>query len=133
MTHAPRAINPWQWQDPLSFSQAVETAASGKVLYCSGQTSVDAAGLPLHAGNMRAQLEQAFANLRVLLAQSGYGPGDLVRLNYYTTDMAAFNAAYDVVTRELQSCAVKPSGTLLAVAGLAHPALLVEIEATAVR
>ncbi|MEI7949690.1 MAG: hypothetical protein WCI66_05545 [Gammaproteobacteria bacterium] len=39
-----RNINPWTWQDPLAFSQAMETDASSKVLYCAGQISVDADG-----------------------------------------------------------------------------------------
>ncbi len=128
-----RNINPWLWQDPLSFSQAVETDAGGKVLYCSGQTSVDADGKPLHLDDMRAQIAQAFDNLATVLAQSGYMLTQVVRLNYYTTDMAAFNAAYDVVTEYLRECSIKPSGTLLGVATLAMPGLLVELEATAVR
>lgn len=128
-----RNINPWQWQDKLSFSQAVEASGSSKVLYCSGQTSVDADGYALHLGDMRQQMIQAFDNLETLLAQSGYTLADVVRLNYYTTDMAAFNTSYDVVTERLRAYAIKPSGTLLGVAQLAHPDLMVEIEATAVK
>ncbi|HTR00964.1 MAG TPA: RidA family protein [Candidatus Acidoferrum sp.] len=126
-----RNINPWLWQDKLSFSQAVE--ASGTVLYCAGQASVDAAGYPIHIGDMRTQMIQAFDNLATLLAQSGYTFANVVRLNYYTTDVAAFHASYDVVTERLRDCPVKPSGSLLGVSELALPDLLVEIEATAVR
>ena len=128
-----RNFNPWSWQDPLAFSQAVETQAAGKVLYCAGQTSVDADGKPLHAGDMRRQITQAFDNLATLLAHSGYTLAHVVRLNYYTTDMAAFNAAYDVVVERLRTCPVKPCGNLLGVTTLAIPGLLVELEATAVR
>ena len=128
-----RKINPWQWQDPLAFSQAIECDASGKVLYCSGQTSVDADGNPLHAGNMAAQISQAFDNLATVLAAAGYDMSHVVRLNYYTTDMDAFNAAYAEVSRRLTPHGLQPAGTLLQVAKLAIPALMVEIEATAVR
>lgn len=128
-----RNINPWQWQDPLSFSQAVEVEASGKVLYCAGQLSVDANGNALHIGDMRKQINQAFDNLDQLLAQSGYTLGHVVRLNYYTTDMPAFLAAYDVVTERLRECTIKPSGCLLGFSALATPGLMIEIEATAVR
>ena len=128
-----RNINPWTWQDALGFSQAVETAASGKVLYCAGQLSVDADGKPLHLGNMQKQLAQAFDNLHTLLAQSGYTMAQVVRLNYYTTDMPAFLAAYAVIGERLRECPIKPSGCLLGIATLAIQGLMVEVEATAVR
>ena len=128
-----RNINPWQWQDSLSFSQAVETTGAGKVLYCAGQLSVDADGNPLHVGDMRKQIMQAFDNLATLLSHGGYSMEHVVRLNYYTTDMAAFLAAYDVVTERSRAFPVKPSGTLLGMATLAVPGLMIEIEATAVK
>ena len=126
-------INPWQWQDALAFSQAIEVSASGKVLYCSGQTSVDADGRVVHADDMPAQIGKAFANLETVLMAAGYNLSHVVRLNYYTTDMDAFNAAYGEVTKRLSPRGLQPAGTLLQVARLAMPGLLVEIEATAVK
>lgn len=126
-------INPWQWQDPLAFSQAVVAADTGKVLYCSGQTSVDADGKPLHAGNMAAQIAQAFANLETVLSAAGFNLSQVVRLNYYTTDMDAFNAAYGEIVQRLSPLKLQPAGTLLEVRRLAMPDLMVEIEATAVQ
>jgi 2-iminobutanoate/2-iminopropanoate deaminase len=128
-----RNINPWQWQDPLAFSQAVEVTSVGKVLYCAGQTAVDAEGRPLFAGDMRRQIEQAFDNLNTVLAKAGFALNQVVRLNYYTTNMAVFNAEYDVVVKRLAAACVQPAGTLLGVATLAFPELLIEIEATAVQ
>jgi enamine deaminase RidA (YjgF/YER057c/UK114 family) len=126
-------INPWQWQDTLAFSQAIEVSASGKVLYCSGQTSVDAEGRVVHAGDMAAQIGKAFANLETVLMAAGYNLSHVVRLNYYTTDMDAFNAAYGAVIEHLTPRGLQPAGTLLQVANLAMPGMLVEIEATAVK
>ena len=126
-------INPWQWQNPLAFSQAIETSAAGKVKYCAGQTSVNAEGAVLHEGNMAKQIGQAFANLATVLLAGGYGMRDVVRLNYYTTDMQAFNAAYGEVIQRLAPNGLQPAGTLLQVSQLAMPGLLVEIEATAVK
>jgi enamine deaminase RidA (YjgF/YER057c/UK114 family) len=126
-------INPWQWQDKLAFSQAVVAAEATRVLYCSGQTSVDADGKPLHAGNMAAQMAQAFDNLETVLTASGFNLSQVVRLNYYTTDMDAFNAAYGEILQRLSPLTLQPAGTLLEVRRLAAPELLVEIEATAVQ
>lgn len=127
-----RRINPWQWQDRYGFSQAIEVSNAGRVLYCAGQASVDDTGNPVHVGDMRKQIEQAFRNLESVLAAAGLGLASVVRLNYYTTDVDAFMSASDVVGRVLTAAACQPSGTLLGVTKLAFPGLMVEIEATAV-
>lgn len=126
-----RTINPWAWQDALGFSQAIEVTGAGKVLYCAGQTSVDADGRPLHAGDMGAQLGVALDNLETVLGQAGYALANVVRLNYYVTDVDGFFAHQDVLLTRLSAAGVQPSGTLLGVTRLAFPELLVEIEATA--
>src|SRR5688500_11996055 len=82
-----KIIDPWTWQDQFGFSQAVDVRGAQRVLYCAGQTSVDADGNPLHAGNMAAQLTQALDNLETVLRQAGLGLGNVVRLNYYVTDI----------------------------------------------
>ena len=49
-------INPWKWQDQFGFSQAIEVKSAERVLYCAGQTSTDAAGKVMHAGDMKGQI-----------------------------------------------------------------------------
>jgi enamine deaminase RidA (YjgF/YER057c/UK114 family) len=126
-----RKINPWKWQDQYAFSQGIETTNASRVLYCAGQASVDDNGRPVHAGDMRKQLDQAFRNLETVLKAAGYGLANVVRLNYYTTDVEGFLSASDVVGERLAGSA--PPGTLLGVAKLAFPGLMVEIEATAAK
>jgi len=126
-----KAINPWRWQDALHFAQGVETRGAGRVLYCAGQTSVDPEGRVLHRGDMAGQLARAFDNLETLLSQAGLTLANVVRLNYYVTDLEAFEGARDVIVARLGSLAIKPCGSLLGVARLSHPDLLVELEATA--
>ena len=126
------AVNPWRWQDQFNFSQAVTVEGARRVVFCAGQTSVDASGNLLHPGDMGAQLHSAFDNLETVLAASGCTLANVVRLNYYVTDVDAFAAAGPVVAQRLAACAVKPCGTLLGVGRLFHPDLLVEMEATAV-
>lgn len=127
-----RAVNPWTWQDAFGFSQGVELAGGGRWLVCSGQTSVDADGNPLHAGDMAAQLRQAFDNLEAVLKAAGLDLRHVVRLNYYTTDVAAYlKASAEVAERLGSTGGPPPAGTLLGVAALFHPDILIEIEATA--
>jgi enamine deaminase RidA (YjgF/YER057c/UK114 family) len=56
----------------------------------------------------------------------------VVRLNYYTRDVAAFLEAGSTYGPRLHAAGCQPASTLLGVASLAFPDLLVEIEATAV-
>ena len=128
-----RKINPWKWQDQYGFSQGIEVTNASRVLYCAGQASVDENGNPVHVGDMRKQIEQAFRNLETVLKASGMGLANLVRLNYYTTDVDAFLSAADVFHGRLSAAASQPPGTLLGVSRLAFPGLMIEIEATAVK
>ena len=130
MTHT-RAINPWTWQDVYGFSQALEVSGSAQWLVCSGQTSVDALGNPMHAGNMAAQLRQAFDNLEAVLKAAGMTLADVVRLNYYTTDVGGYLQAAASVADRFAAGGPPPAGTLLGVAALFHPDIMIEIEATA--
>jgi enamine deaminase RidA (YjgF/YER057c/UK114 family) len=84
-----KPVNPWDWSDKFGFSQAVEVTGATRTLYCAGQTSVDAEGNPIHPGNMEAQLAQAFDNLETVLAAAGMTLANVVRLNYYVTDIPA--------------------------------------------
>jgi enamine deaminase RidA (YjgF/YER057c/UK114 family) len=127
-----RVINPWTWQDQFGFVQALEVTGSERALFCAGQTSSDADGNPVHAGDMRAQLGQALDNLETVLREAGFELSQVVRLNTYTTDVDAFLEASEMVTARLAEAGCRPSATLLGVARLAFPEFLVELEATAV-
>lgn len=126
-----RAINPWTWQDALGFVQANEVSGAKRTVICAGQTSVDDSGTPQHAGDMAAQIRLAVDNLETVLRRAGLQLSDVVRLNYYTTDVDRFREAAAAGLRRLAEAGCKPASTLLGVARLFHPAILVEIEATA--
>ena len=127
-----RTVNPWSWQDSFGFSQAIEVSGAQRTIFCAGQTSTDEEGKPVHLNDMRAQINQAMDNLETVLRESGAGLSDVVRLNYYTTDVDLLLEAYDAVVGRLAEAGCQPTSTLLGVASLAFPELLVEIEATAV-
>jgi enamine deaminase RidA (YjgF/YER057c/UK114 family) len=126
-------VNPWTWQDKFGFVQGLEVrGVPERVLFCAGQTSTDADGAPLHAGDMRAQVAQALDNLETVLTQAGLTLGNVVRLNHYTTDVDAFFGAADVLGDRLQAAGCRPTSTLLGISRLAFPEFMIEIEVTAV-
>jgi enamine deaminase RidA (YjgF/YER057c/UK114 family) len=125
-----KAVNSWSWGDAFGFSQATEFSGHKRVLVCSGQTSVDENGSPVHAGDMNAQVKQAMENVGAVLKKAGMDYQNIVRLNFYTTDVDAFFAASPVIQGMMGGN--KPAGTLLGVARLAFPPLMIELEATAV-
>lgn len=125
-----RAINPWSWQDNFGFVQANEITGAQKVLYCSGQTSVDENGTPVHEGDMAAQAGKALDNLEAVLKDAGMELSNVVHLTIYTTDVDATIASLGAVGPRLAP--IKAAQTLIGVARLAFPPLMIEIEATAV-
>jgi len=131
MSTSHQAVNPWTWQDQFGFSQAITATPPSRLVFCAGQTSVDAEGAILHAADIGAQLAQSFNNLETVLQQAGADLSHVVRLNYYTTDVDGLLGVWHVIGERLGAAGCRPASTLLGVARLAFPELLIEIEATA--
>jgi enamine deaminase RidA (YjgF/YER057c/UK114 family) len=127
-----RIINPWTWQDNFGYVQANEVGGVQRTLFLAGQASVDEEGRPVHPEDMGAQLAQAMDNLETVLREAGAELSDVVRLNYYTTDVDRFFEAFGDAAGRMAGAGCRPASTLLGVQRLAFPELLVEIEATAV-
>jgi enamine deaminase RidA (YjgF/YER057c/UK114 family) len=128
-----RVVNPWTWQDQFGFVQANEISGAQRVLVCAGQGAVDADGTPMHAGDMRAQVALTLDNIETVLTSAGFGWADVVRLNYFTTDVDRFFEAADILGERLASSGCRPVSTLLGVTRLAFPEMLVEMEVTAMK
>jgi enamine deaminase RidA (YjgF/YER057c/UK114 family) len=127
-----KPINPWTWQDGFGFSQAIEVSGHQRTLICSGQTSVDENANPVHDGDIGAQLNKALDNLVAVLETAGMNLSNVVRINVYTTDVEGILANFGPYEARLQAAGCKPACTLLGVAKLFLPQLMVELEATAV-
>jgi enamine deaminase RidA (YjgF/YER057c/UK114 family) len=125
-------VNPWEWSVAFGFNQGELVEGGNKVLFCAGQTSVDAEGAPQHVGDMAAQLALSVDNLEAVLAGAGMTLANVVRLNVYTVDIDAFLEHSGALVERGASVGLAQTSTLLGVARLAFPELLVELEATAV-
>jgi enamine deaminase RidA (YjgF/YER057c/UK114 family) len=125
------AVNPWSWSVRFGFDQAQLVEGHQRVLVCSGQTAVDADGNPQHPGDMAAQLRLALDNLEAVLEGAGMALANVVRLNVYTTDVDTLLQHFAILTDRFGGADGRFASTLLGVARLAVPQLLVELEATA--
>ena len=126
------AVNPWPWSVAMGYNQGEVVSGQTRTLYCSGQAAMSGEGEPLHEGDMAAQLTSSLDNLEAVLAESGMSLTDLVRLNVHATDVDLLFAHYGVLAGRLGGAGAVPAMTILGVQRLALPALLVELEATAV-
>lgn len=114
----------------------VSVAAGSKLVFIAGQVARDADGGKVGEGDFAAQVEQAFRNVVTALVGVGGRPDDLARLTVYVVDwtldkMPLLVEGLNRATAESGSTPVPPS-SLIGVAALAEPDLMVEIEATAV-
>ncbi len=125
-------VNPWQWSVGMGFNQGELVSGHSRTLYCAGQAAMDADGKAQHAGDMAAQLALTIDNLEAVLAEAGMTLANLVRLNVYATDIDLLFQHYGVLVSRLAAAGVAPPGTMLGVARLAVPDLMVELEGTAV-
>jgi enamine deaminase RidA (YjgF/YER057c/UK114 family) len=123
-------VNPWEWSKAFGFSQAVELRGAERILICSGQTGIAEDGSPPSSSDMGDQVKKAFENLGGVLQATGLTASDVVKVNYYTTDVDELIAVLGPLASEFFGDNL-PASTLLGVARLAYPQI--EIEATAAR
>lgn len=126
------AVNPWTWSVEMGFHQGEIVCGHTRTLYCSGQTAMSGDGKPQHVDDMAAQLALSLDNLEAVLSEAGMSLANLVRLNVYTTDVDLLFQHYGVLGSRLGAAGVAPTTTMLGVTRLAIPALMVELEGTAV-
>lgn len=126
------AINPWSWSLNLGFDQAQLVDGQRRQLVCSGQDAVDADGQPQHPGDMAAQLEVALDNLEAVLAGGEMSIANIVRLNVYTTDVDDLFKHWTKLKDRVGNAGGRFATSVLGVARLAAPQLMVLLEATAV-
>lgn len=123
----PPALNPTN-----GFTHVV-TATGGKTIYVSGQVSVNEKAEVIGTGDMRAQVERVFENLKACLTAAGATFDDVVKITYFVTGLKPEHVPH---IREVRSkylnMAKPPASSLIGVAALVVPEWLIEIELVAV-
>ena len=111
------------------YSHAV--TGRGRWVATAGQVALDDAGKLVGAGDLEAQARQVFANLDRALAAAGASFADVIKLNFYLTDITLLPAVR-AVRDEYIDTARPPASTAVQVSALAMPDLMIEIEAWAI-
>ena len=123
-----------EYKSPFSAAFSVENA---KILLFSGCGPIPIYHTHPHdpvaeaewlAGGMREQTEKTFANIGTILSAAEAGFSHVVKLNIYLTDMTGQDILNEISARYFDP-AKPPPRTLVGVTELAHPKMLIEIEA----
>ena len=120
---------PGTWQQGRAFSPAVATAG-GRIVWLAGHGGLHGTDRTLE-GDFDGQSRQAFANLEATLAQAGGKLSDIVTMTVFITDSRDGNRFVEI-RKEFFPDANYPASALVTIAGLARPAMMVEIQAIAV-
>ncbi len=114
----------------------VAVATGSRLVFLAGQVARNADGEPVGPGDLAAQVEQALRNVTTAVEAVGGTFDDIAKLTIYVVGWSPeqLPALGEGVERAASALGIDPLRpiTLIGVAALAEPDLLVEIEAIAV-
>jgi len=115
---------------PLADYSQGWVVSGGKIIFLSGQISVDKNGDYVGEGDIALQTRTVLENIKGVLEGVGASMKDVIKVNIYTVDMVGYREAMRDIQRQYFPDNF-PASTLLEVKSLARPQFLVEIEAIA--
>ncbi len=117
--------NPYERR--VGYSRAVRV---GDFISVGGTTAINAEGVIASPNDAYGQTVHALTTIEWALEQAGASLDDVVNYRVYLTSRADIPAVSRALSETFKS--IRPTNTLVIVAGLADPAMLVEIEAQAI-
>lgn len=117
------------WEAVAGYSRAVVV---GNSCWVAGTTDAGPDGRSRHPGDAAAQARAIFEIVGGVLDEAGFTFRDVVRTRMFVTDIAASWEAVSRVHGDVFA-GIKPAATMVEVAALIDPSLLVEIEVDAFR
>jgi len=129
-------ISPPDLMQPVPYHH-VSIATGSRQVHVAGQIARDADGAPVSPRDLAGQVAQVLRNTAAGLRATGAGFDHVVRLTFYVTGwtpdrIEAFMAGVEQVREELSLPDPLPPASLIGVAYLFEPDVLVELEAIAV-
>jgi len=112
-----------------TYSHGIEVPANARWLYVSGQVGAAKDGKPREG--IEAQTDQAWENLKAILASAGMSMENVVKITTYLVDENHIEGYRKGRAKHLGD--FRPASTLVVVKRLAIPAWLVEVEAVAAK
>ena len=127
-----RRINPDGLSKSPAYTQVV-TAKPATVVWVAGQVAQNAKGEVVAKGDLKAQADQAWANVKTALAAAGATFRDVVKITQYVANYKP-SMRDDLRAARLRAMGnvEPPAATLVGVQSLATEDWLIEIEVTAV-
>ena len=116
------------WEATAGYSRAL---AVGDACFVSGTTDAGPGGASRHPGDAAGQARAVFAIIEGALTEAGFVLDEVVRTRMFIVDPADAEAVIAVHGERFRD--IQPASTLVVVARLIEPSLLVEIEADARR
>lgn len=123
----PAFSSPDDLSAPTGYSHVVSIPA-GRLVWTAGQVGIDAEGVV--AEGWEAQIRLTFQNVGRALAAGGADWSHVVKLTTYVVDLSEL-LLIRAVRDEHVDITRPPTSSLVQVAGLARPELLIEVEAVA--
>lgn len=114
------------WESIVGYSRAVQV---GNLIELSGTTAVRN-GLPVHPNDAYLQAKEIFAIAKETLEKAGASFSDVVRTRMYVTNIKDWEAVGKAHGEVFES--IRPATTLVEVSAFVDPAMLVEIEFSAI-
>jgi enamine deaminase RidA (YjgF/YER057c/UK114 family) len=115
-----------KWEDIVGYSRAVRV---GDLIEVAGTTAVDENGEVVGANDAFKQTLYILSKIEKALQKAGASRKDVIRTRIYVTDISLWEQVGRAHGQYFR--AIKPAATMVEVNALIDPALLVEIEATA--
>lgn len=111
------------YESKVGYSRAVKV---GDWVLISGTTSLMPDGSVLGPGDAREQTREILRRLTGVLEQAGASLAEVVRYRVFLTSLMAVEEVGEELGKVFGE--IRPANTLVQIAGLVHPALVVEIE-----
>lgn len=127
--NAPQFLSPSTLPAPAGYSHVV-SARPARVVWVSGQVAMNPDGTAAPPGDWEAQTRLAFQNVGRALDAAGAGWADVVKLTFFVVDVSALTTIR-AVRDDFVDTDKPPASSLVQVAGLFRPDLLIEVEAVA--